>query len=189
MAKNFSDGTNEDFDGYEAIELFLKVADIRDDIFKYEEYMKVAQIYCNGLGNVTPDGHKAIEYFLKAIDTSKDSLRDAENLPWAMRENRKAIHCSIFSMIAEIYLDGCGELQPDGYEAIKYLLRGVDESKPDLSEDDEEHVAFDKILDGVHALAFKSVAEIYRDGLAGVQPDAVAAAKFFLMADELTADD
>lgn len=186
--ENFSDGTNEDFDGYEAIELFLKVADIRDDISKYEEYMKVAQIYRDGLGNVTPDGHKAIEYLLKAVDTSKNSLRDAENLPWAMQETRKAIHCTIFSMVAEIYRDGLGNVQPDGGEAIKYFLRGVDESKPDLSEDNEERVAFDKILDGVHASAFKNVAEIYRDGLAGVEPDAAAADKFFRMADELTAE-
>ena len=109
-------------------------------------YEKIAEIYSEGKAGVQPDGHKAIEYLLKAIE-AVNAERDNPD------EDSKESISAIYNKIAWIYLEGCGDVQTDGYKAIDYFEKSSN---------------------------FERIAEIYRDGKAGVEPDPQKAIEYFL---------
>ena len=75
---------------------------------------------------------------MKAVASDKNSGKDISD---------------IYNEIAQIYLEGRGNVQTDGHKAVEYFEKSSN---------------------------FKRIAEIYRDGKAGVQSDGCKAVEYFL---------
>ena len=209
---------------YELAELYRRgKAGIKIDGYKVIEYLtkldnlkKIAEIYRDGKYNVKADGYKAIEYLTKKTEQDKrktldeiaeihliDSSENDMNVANEYCDNAREIYnVDEFKEIAEIYLEGKGGVQPDGYKALEYFSKAAEginyiinftkKSIEDNSEIKKEQPCFlNSIfyqLGRINKNISEQIAEIYSEGKGGVQPDGQNAIEYLLNAIEAERD-
>lgn len=205
--------TDLDYDEYNDAEGYCSEA---KEICNVDVFQEIAKIYLEGKGGVQPDGYKALEYFSKAaeginyiINFTKKSIEDNSEIKkeqpgflnlvfrWLGRINK-----NISEQIAEIYSEGKAGVQPDGQNAIEYLLKAIEAERDNPGEDSRSNNIsniYNKIAtiylegcgnvqtDGYKAIEyfekssnFEQIAKIYRYGKACVKPDPQKAIDYFL---------
>ena len=134
-----------------AVELLERAANQNDSF----ALLRLGDFFRYGKSNVPVDGIKAVEYFTRAAELS----------------NVKS-----YKPLAEMYIECIYGVPADGYKAIKYLLKHAEQ----IDAEDHEDDLFETFADikSSHSNAFKEIANIYLDGIAGVQVDGYKAIKF-----------
>lgn len=179
-------------DGYKAIKYLSERGD----------WKEIAQIYRDGKYNVKPDGYKAIEYLTKEAERGKgktlDEIADcylkkgsgndhSDAAEDYLHDAEEIFNVKVLQEIGEIYLEGKGGVQPNGYESLEYFsqaLEGfnriIDFAKKFACQKRQD--VFKRIF-RVHEKFLKNmsrrIAEIYLDGAAGVKIDAYKAIDYF----------
>ena len=205
---------------YELAELYRRgKAGIKIDGYKVIEYLtkldnlkKIAEIYRDGKYNVKADGYKAIEYLTKKTEQDKrktldeiaeihliDSSENDMNVANEYCDNAREIYnVDEFKEIAEIYLEGKGGVQPDGYKALEYFSKAaeginliINFTKNFIENNSEIKQKRQGVLNRVfrslgriNRNTSEQIAEIYSEGKAGVQPDGHKAIEYLLKAIE-----
>ena len=197
-------------DGYKVIEYLGKLG------FRHME--RIAEIYRDGKYNVKADGYKAVEYFLKKAECEfiAGSLKEDAELylenSFDNNEHNNAVeYCSeakeicnvdVFQEIAEIFLEGKGGVQPDGYKALEYFSKAAEainciidftknyiEDNGEIKEERQDffnRVFYWLVRDNKNIS--EQIAKIYTEGKAGVQPDGQKAVEYHLKAIEAEHD-
>ena len=205
--------TDLDYDEYNDAEGYCSEA---KEICNVDVFQEIAKIYLEGKGGVQPDGYKALEYFSKAaeginyiINFTKKSIEDNSEIkkeqPCFLNSifyQLGRINKNISEQIAEIYSEGKGGVQPDGQNAIEYLLNAIEAERDNPVENSRSNNIsniYNKIAciylegcgnvqtDGYKAIDyferssnFEKIAEIYRYGKACVKPAPQKAIEYFL---------
>ena len=125
--------------------------------FKKMIYLQVAEIYDIGGNGVQADAQKALDYFRK-VDEYGDF-----GYEW------------IFFRIVKTYREGKGNVKPDGYKLIEYLMQKL-EQENDFAKDFPEIILF-------------HIAKTYEEGCGALQADMSKVLEFYREAAALGSDD
>ena len=188
-------------DGYKVIEYLARLGDFKG----------IAEIYRDGKYNVQADGRKAVKYLTKEIardkgktlneiadwylKSGKDDMNDANEYCGFLEE---IYNIYTFTDLGKIYLEGKGDIQPDGATALEYFLKadaGIDEAVSFTKKFFERNSDIARERTGAFNLISRwgkllkrnvslKIAGIYKDGLGGVPVKGPKALEYFLTADE-----